>query len=198
MDDLIGLVFIIIFAVINVLAQSAKKKRQQGAAPVDSTQQAPRKPASSLESFLESLTEKFEPKAAELPDWPEGYERPNYVNEMKSFESEKSAISKKEPPEIIPFPAAMPELERMDDGLEMVLIEPASVSVKSVIKSMPAMIVDSSGMRIKSTSMLKSSASGKLSFSLKDKAVLRKAMIANIVFSPPRAYDKSFDNSIMK
>ena len=53
MEDLFGLIAIIVFAVINMLAQGAKKKRQRESKPAEPGQEAPKTQPSSLEQFFE-------------------------------------------------------------------------------------------------------------------------------------------------
>ena len=53
-------------------------------------------------------------------------------------------------------------------------------------------------MRLPPISLIRSTAAGSIDFELKDRRKLKQAIVANIIFSQPRAYDCSFDNTIAK
>ncbi|WP_372846350.1 hypothetical protein, partial [Pontiella sp.] len=54
------------------------------------------------------------------------------------------------------------------------------------------------GLRLASTPILRSSSAGRIDFPLDNKADLKKAIIANIILSAPRAYATDFENTIVK
>jgi len=214
MEELVPLLIFIVIAVVNLLKFAAEKggkkkrtpppsgaaPRERGVAPAGGSLPPKRQPTT-LEAFFEEIAEKLEPQPTELPDWPKSRERPNYMKEMEEFQhAQAEACEEEQIAEIIPMPppepipvvrktaADVPEIQSMDQ----------TVSLKSTMKSMPAMLTNSRGMRIASAPILRSSTAGRIHFPLKEMAALRKAIIANIVFSPPRAYDASFDNTIAK
>ena len=216
MEDLVPLLIFIVIAVVNLLKFAAKKggkkkrtppptgaaPRERGVAPNGGSRPPKRQPTT-LETFFEEIAEKLEPKPTELPNWPKSRERPDYMKEMVEFETTQAeAYEEEETAEIIPM--SPPEPEQISVARKAVADVPEvqsmgqTVSLKSAMKSMPAMITNSRGMRIASTPILRSSTAGRTHFPLKEMAALRKAIIANIVFSPPRAYDASFDNTITK
>lgn len=78
--------------------------------------------------------------------------------------------------------------------------ERSEISLKTAIKSIPSALSASNNMRTPSMPMFKTNSSTGRGYgiSLRKKSDLKKAMIANLIFSPPRAYDTSFDNTIVK
>jgi hypothetical protein len=76
-------------------------------------------------------------------------------------------------------------------------IEAHTASLKSTMAAMPALSSGFNSLRMPSSQM-KSGNSGSINYSLRNKTELRKAIIANIVFSTPRACDPSFDNTVSK
>lgn len=195
MEDLIGLIVIIVFAVINLLSQAGKKKRPAppGAAP-DPDRGQPRQAPASIEEFFEILNEKLAPKPTPLPDWPEGRPRPDYAREASEYEqsrwmdfgdaeNESEKIAAVAPPEQPKPPLLQPA-------------EPQPVA--DLPRSSRKTFAGSHGLRMPSSPLLRSKSAGTLSFNLSKRANLKKAIIANIVFSPPRAYDPRFETTTMK
>ncbi|MDH3981831.1 MAG: hypothetical protein OES84_02900 [Kiritimatiellaceae bacterium] len=190
MDDLIGLIFFVVVAAVNLLAQANKKKKQREALAPEG-EEHPRKEPNSIEEFFESLAEKLEPKPTELPEWPKNFERPDYMKEMEEFKTEPTA-------EIIPAPEPeqAPAIETKELPAFPMSHPPKKITAsKSAMASMPSIVSNSQGMRIASTPMLRSQTGNNLHFSLRKRSELRKAIIANIIFSPPRAYDSTFENT---
>ena len=187
MDDLIGLIAFVVIAAVNLLAQANKKKKQkqrmEGAEPQPEPKPTP------FESFFEDLADKLEPKPTPLPDWPEGYERPDYMQEMENFEQVEEVVV---PPvaETPPHPEiiAEPVMEELSQVAAFNAPAPPASSVFS----------GSNLMRLPSVPLMRSNSTGKIDFDLKGRTKLKQAIIANIIFSQPRACDCSFDNSIAK
>lgn len=189
MDDLFPFLIFIVIALINlvkfVLDKSAKgKAASSGEKPVKS---AP----STLEDFFEKLASKLEPQPTPVPDWPEGYEQPDYLGEQKAYEvMQEEERAKSEPvAEITPAPV----IEKVSAPTAKIHI----VSVKAAMSAMPSLSAGFGSLQLPSTQM-KSSNSGTINYSLRNKAELRRAMIANVVFSTPRACDPSFENTTFK
>ncbi len=195
MEDLVPFLIFIVIALINlvkfVLEKGAKGKRPS--APSDGP--APKRQPSSLEEFFENLAEKLEPKPAPAPDWPEGYERPDYMKEMEAFERASEEPDRKPVAETIPFSPELVEI-KMEPVPPVADIHAATQ--KMAMKSMPSSIASLKGSRIATAPILRSGTAGSIDFPLGDKAALKKAIIANIVFSPPRAFATDFENTIVK
>ena len=199
MEDLIGFIIVIMVAVVNLLASIAKKRQRKRQASEEG-EGVPTKKPSSIEEFFESLAEKLEPKPVEMPDWPDEIERPDYAQEQEEFETaQAAAFEEGETAEIIPMPppAPPPSMEVPAKAPAATMAEQSS-SLRMAMKSMPSGVAGIRGMRIATAPILRSGRAGSVHFELKDKADLRKAILANIVFSPPRAFDASFENTIVK
>lgn len=195
MEDLVPFLIFIVIALIN-LAKFLLEKGARGKAPpaVPKSAPLPRKPGS-LETFFESLAEKLEPQPTELPDWPEGYERPDYMKEMEAFEASVQTDEEEPLPEVIPLPVQhpAPTLPKNIAG-----VKSQRSALKSALKAMPSLVTGANSMRMKTAPILRSGSVGRIDFPLSNKADLRKAIIANVIFSPPRAYETPFDNGIVK
>ncbi len=189
MEDLIPFLIFIVIALVNVgkfiIEKGGVKKRapqQRGEAPT-----AP----SSFQDFIEDLAEKLAPKPTELPDWPEGMERPDYMHEMEEFQHE---TDDQPAPEEAFSPVAPPE---------RIFTEAATIQTLEHIPaaSAPAILSSSafSGTnRLPSIPMMRSSTARTIDFDLTDRKKLKQAILASLIFSPPRAYNATFDNSLAK
>lgn len=195
MEDLIPLLIFLVVIAANVIkffaekGKPAKPAQEPGEAP-------PKRRPSSLEKFFESLAEQVAPKPTELPDWPEGHERPDYVEEMEEFEQEQAEVAAAGPTaEIIPMPSPVPAMARRAEMPEFHPLEKPGV-VTPPPQTSKAILSGAQGMRMPCMNPFNHTATGHTDFRVKGKKALRQAMLAHIVFSPPRAFDLSFDNTI--
>ena len=179
MEDLVLLLIFAGIGLINLVKFLAEKSGKNKSAPAQPAA-PPRRRSHSLEDFFENLAEQIAPAPRKIPDWPEGFERPDYLQEMEAFEEEPpvAAVEPLPPP---PVPAEFQPLEN-------------PVTVQPARKSSRAMLSGSHGLRMPGMS----SGTGRSSFRIEGKNDLKSALLGHIVFSPPRAYDLSFDNTIAK
>lgn len=201
MDDLVPLLIFIVIALVNVVKFVLEKSGKGKKPPAVPGEQSPKRQPSSLEDFFETLAEKLEPKPTPVPDFPEGYERPDYIKEMEEFEAAQAeTFEEKQTAEIIPMSPPKPSPTYRDPEITIQEIQTATqaASQKMAMKSLPSSIASLKGLRIATTPILRSSSAGRIDFPLDNKAELRKAIIANIILSPPRAYATDFDNTIVK
>ena len=193
MEELGPFLFFIVIALVQLvkfLLEKSGKGKQPPAQQGDST---PPQKSSALEEFFEGLAEKLElqPQPTPLPDWPEDMERPDYRQEMEEYEDELEYIE--EPiAEIIP----MPEPIQLDHAAIKAVEKTAAFQAPPQVAS--SIFAGLSTMRLQAVPLMKSNASRSIDFDLKNRKKLKQAIIANIIFSQPRAYDCSFDNTIAK
>lgn len=195
MDELGPFLFLLIAGLIqlaNFLVERGKKKRaveRPGTTP-DQDERPQRK--SGLEEFFEDLAKKLDPSQQEsdLPEWPEGYEKPDYAAEQAAYEEYQEQELHKPTAEIIPMPEPVIAEHETEVEIEAVQV----TSLKSAMKAMPAMKSSFVG-GVPSMPLLKSSSAGTINYSLKNKADLRKAILAKVVLDPPRGFDASFENT---
>lgn len=200
MEDLIPFLIFIVIAVVNLVKFLAEKggRKKKTPSSSDTGTAPPKRRSSTLETFFEDLAAKLEPQPTELADWPENRERPDYMKEMEDVESARTEASEKErAAEIIPIPPPEPAWNSMADMPDIQSASQAE-TLKMAMKSMPSSITSLKGLRMASTPILRSSSAGRVDFPLDNRAALRKAIIANLIFSPPRVYEASFDNTITK
>ena len=181
MDELLGIVVVLIIVVVNVVKFLAERSKPSSG-KAEPQPPRPKRATSSLETFFEDLAKQMAPKPPEIPDWPEGHERPDYVQEMETFEpAQAGEFGEEQTAEIIPFSPPEP-VARVQEREA-----PATVQRQTTTKPM---LSGSQGMRMRSMN--------RGGFRINGGESLRQAMIAHIVFSPPRAYDLSFDQTITR
>ena len=178
MEDLVPLLIFVAIAAINLFKFIAEKGGKAKPAQETPPGTPPRRP-SSLEQFFENLAEQVAPPPREIPDWPEGYERPDYVGEMEALEAEQT-VATYEPP-------AQPEPEEFQP-----LEKPA------IVQGARRALSGSHGLRMPGNTFISTGKAGRAGFRIEGKKDLKQALIGHIIFSPPRACDLSFDNTIAK
>lgn len=194
MDDLIPFLVFIVIALINfakfLMERGAKEKT-----PPTEGEEPPKRRSSSLEDLFADLARKLDPneKPVDLPDWPEGYEKPDYAAEQAAYEEFREEQENEEPQTASAEIIATPEPVHLEPA-----VKPDTVpvpSLKSTKASMPVMRSAFSSAAMPSMPMMKSNAAGSIHFSLKNPEELRKAILAKVVLDPPRAFDESFENT---
>jgi len=196
MEDLIPFLIFLVVVAINVIKFFAKKGKPKKSAQQPG-QTPPKRPASSLEEFFENIAEQVAPKPTDLPEWPEGRERPDYLQEMDEFEqAQAEALEEEQTAEIIPMPPPIQARSAPEPEFRP-LEKPATVPAK--LQTTKSILSGAQGMRMPCMNPFNHNATpGHTDFGIKGRKRLKQAMLAHIVFSPPRAFDLSFDNTIAK
>ncbi|MEA2068742.1 MAG: hypothetical protein U9P12_06040 [Verrucomicrobiota bacterium] len=191
MEDLVPFLIFIVIALVNLVKFVLEKGAKGKTPPAQPSKAPPQRAPSTIERFFEEIAEKLEPEPTPVPDWPEGYERPDYMQEMEDFEEEHT-------PEIapIPEPEAAPQPMVHDMPTLQGVEKAAAFQAPALVAS--SAFAGSSRMRLPSVPMMRSNAAGNIDFDLKSRKNLKRAIIANLIFSQPRAYDRSFDNTLAK
>jgi hypothetical protein len=197
MEDLVPFLIFIVIALVNMVKFIMEKGLRGKQPPARPGEPPPKHQPSTLEEFFEEIAGKLEPQPTEPPEWPKGFERPDYMKEMEEFEMTRAEELEEETLKpVLNEPLSSPSSiqNAKADGIQGFHAVGQSTSLQSTLKSIPSAIIGTKGMQIKTAPILRSSI-GRIDYSLKNKADLKKAIIANIIFSPPRAYNCSFENT---
>lgn len=182
MDDLIPFLIFVGVALINLIktaiersgAKSAPRPAPRKATP--STQESP----TTLEEFFETISDQFgiEEEEAEEEDF---------------FETQEPSILK-ETTVVEPSPAPIVSLssEKTSPTEHAILHKKA---IGTAMKSMPNTLLSFDAMKLPAIPLLSAKHQDTLDFPLQDRKTFKNAMIANIIFSPPRAYDSEYKNT---
>jgi hypothetical protein len=196
MEDLIPFLIFLVVVAINVIKFFAKKGK-----PKKPAQQPGPNPAQAPRFFprgiLQILEEQVAPKPTDLPEWPEDRERPDYLQEMDEFEqAQAEALEEEQTAEIIPMP---PPIEAGTAGEPEFRPLEKPATVQAPLQTTKSVFSGAQGMRMPCMNPFNHNATpGHTDFSIKGRKHLKQAMLAHFVFSPPRAFDLSFDNTIAK
>jgi hypothetical protein len=187
MEDLIPLLIFIVIAAVNLIKFIAEKSAKSAPPKSRPDQPKPARSPSSIEEFFEEIAQRLGPAPRKMPDWPEEVERPDYVGEMEAFKAGEP-VRKPEPAPFVPALSELPPVK----AIREVPGVPKTFTLKMAPQNKA--LSGMSGLRIASPPLLRS-AGGKTRFDLKTRAQLKQALIASMIFGPPRAYDTSFDNT---
>jgi hypothetical protein len=203
MEDLVPLIFFLIIVAVNALKffieKGGKKKQAPGTSkPRQPASEPPKRTPSSIDKFFENIAEQMAPQPRVVPDSPGSRERPDYIREMAEVEFEQDdeleeELEEERAAEIIPMPAPEPITPTMRE-----IATPPS-KVRRIAQPAYAGLSGSHGLRIAGmNSFIQSGARGRNDFRINGKKNLKQAMLAHVIFNPPRAYDLSFDNTLFK
>ncbi|MEE9369436.1 MAG: hypothetical protein V3V05_11340 [Pontiella sp.] len=192
MEELGPFLFFIFIALVQLVKFLIEKTKGK-TAPVQQNEETAPPKRSALEDFFEGIAKKLElqPQPTAMPDWPDDIERPNYTQEMDQSEEELEYLEKPIA-EIIPMPEPVPL-----NGSTLKRIE-KTVAFQAPPQVASSVFAGTSNMRLPSVPLMKSNANENININLKNRKTLKQAVIAHIIFSQPRAYDCSFDNTVAK
>ncbi len=203
MDDLIPFLIFIGVALINLVktaierggAKKAPPPARRSAPPTTQTPApsptaAPKQSPSTLEEFFEEIAEQF---GADVDEDEDFFEEPQPI-----FET---------PPQPKPDFQSMrdpqPEAETQLPPIDLNALNPTKIkavtlhrkAIGSALKSTPNTLLSFDTLKLPSTPLVSSSQAGNLNFPLRERETFRNAIIANIIFSPPRALDQNQQNT---
>ena len=200
MEDLVPLLIFIVIAAVNFVKYLAEKGGKKPPAEPEN-EPADQKP-STIEEFFEEIERKFQPqpRAVGWEDWPEDIARPDYAGEMEDYEAAKTYTAAEVSAAEIDFKAAKIKEEPVRDvRIRTEIAQPRNLG-RAVTFKIPAQGAVFSGfrhMRIAMPPLLRSE-TGHTRFELNSRKQLKRSIIASLVFSQPRAYDRSFDTTLAK
>lgn len=198
MEEIFPLIIFIIVIALKGLSSIAQRKMTPPSPKKD--QAPPKKKASPLEEFLQEIAAKVEPKPRELPPWPEEIKRPDYVQEMHEYELGMPLTVhrrqwKEDPIESAP-PPPPPPMPEMQMQIREEVKTPRSLKPTSFKISVKGMYIPGMNFPNGGQAPILRSAAGKTTFEFNSRKQAKKALIAQLVLSKPRAYETSFDNTI--
>ncbi len=204
MEDLFPLLIFIVIVIINVLKAIGEKKGRRPPSEASKPEPQPPRPGgpATLEDFFDEIARKFQPQPTEVAEWPENIERPDYTREMEEYEAAQLK-KREEPSPSFTAPAPEPESAPLPNkpfaAATMDIVQPRALGKSSNFKipAQGAVFAGMSNMRISMPPLLRS-ATGHIDFRLENKNQLKQALISSMVFGSPRAYDRSFNNTMAK
>lgn len=190
MEDLAPLLFFLLIVAVNIAKYFIEKggKKSTAGRPTGATP-PPRRQPSTIDQFFENLAKQVAPQPQP---------KPSYVQDMEAFEDTEA-----DEPDTNPWEESLP-LPKPAASIFMNLEEPKFqpleklVAVPASPQSVSALFSGSHGLRMPKNTFLSTGKAGNAGFRITGKAALKNALLSQIIFSPPRAYDLSYDNTMIK
>ena len=183
MDDLIPFLIFVAVALINLI-KTAIERSGAKSAPLPTPRKAtpsPQESPTTLEEFFETISDQF--GMAEETEREEDF-----------FEPKDPNIFEEKAPSVEPVPdtiISLPSEKAPAADIALLHKKPIGYAMKSI----PNTLISLDAMKLPSVPLLSGAQKKTLNFPLRNRNVFKNAIIANIVFSPPRAYDSEYKNT---
>jgi hypothetical protein len=175
MDDLIPFLIFVGVALINLVKTAIERggaKKAPRPAPRKATP-PPQQTPTTLEEFFEDIAEQFGVVEEE--------------EEEDFFEPQTPVRVEQELPTYEPIPTPIVPLP-IKEASSTKLAVMHKKAIGTAMKSMPNTLLSFDAMKLPSIPLLSSAQKGTLDFPLQNRKTFKNAIIANIIFSPPRVF----------
>jgi hypothetical protein len=177
MDDLLPFIVFVVVALINLFKTAVERS---GRTSTPAEQEVPTPPPvnpTPFDDIFEELAQQFKP-----------------LEETEKADKEELPSMDLPDMQVAPtFPLATETPEPESVSIEMPDI--GSQTLSTAFKAMPNTLLSFDAMRLPSLSLVSKSENKRLRYELQNRADLRKAIIAQMIFSAPRAFDTTYQNS---
>ena len=183
MDEIIPFLIFVAFTIFEAIRGRKKKKSR-----LKKTESAPKEDSVNIENvkpartsdFLEGFLSSF-PFSEEIPDT----KMDNFVEEEIQ---EESVVSQLE--EVVENPY---EIKTPVNNFDLIVEHREEIS--SSFKAVPLKLLSLKNLQMSYIPIASNAEKKSIDFSLKNKKAVKQAIIANLIFNRPRAYDNNFDSS---
>ena len=175
MDDLLPFIVFVVVALINLFKTAVERS---GRTSTPAEQEVPTPPPinpTPFDDLFEELAQQFKP-----------LEETEEEEELPSVDLPDMQVAS-----AMPFSAESPEPESV--SVEMPDI--GSQTLSTAFKAMPNTLLSFDAMRLPALPLMSTAEKNKLRYELQNREDLRKAIIAQTIFSAPRAFDTTYQNS---
>ena len=180
-DDLIPFLIFVGVALINLIKTAIERGGAKSAPQPISKKNtsSSKKPINTLDDFLEEISEQFS------------------NNEKIDNQYQKEIILEDTYENDNLSSAADVNLDENEKKEEEILKNIQKETLGTAIKSIPNALLGANTIKTPAIPLLPNTKKGNLIFPLQDKKTFKNAIIANIIFSSPKAYDMNFENTNM-
>ena len=175
-DDLIPFLIFIGVALINLIKTAIERGGAKLAPPSNTKKDnsSPKRPISTFEDFIDEISEQFSND--------EKIDKQNQQEIILEDIHENENLS--------PVPTIKIE-EKEEIIIENIQKEALGVAIKSI----PNALLGAKTIKTPAIPMLPNTKKGNLIFPIQDRKTFKNAIIANVIFSSPKAYDTTFENT---
>ncbi len=177
-DDLIPFLIFIGVALINLIKTAIERGGAKLAPPSNTKKDnsSPKRPISTFEDFIDEISEQFS-------------------NDEKIDNQYKQDIISEDIHEnenLSPVPTI-----KIEEKEEIIIENIQKEALGTAIKSIPNALLGAKTIKTPAIPLLPNIQKGNLIFPIQDRKTFKNAIIANIIFSSPKAYDTTFENTNM-
>ena len=175
-DDLIPFLIFIGVALINLIKTAIERGGTKSVPPSNANKNtsSPKRPINTFEDFIDEISEQFS------------------NDEKIDNQYQQDIISEDihENENLSPVPTIKIE-EKEEIIIENIQKEALGVAIKSI----PNALLGAKTIKTPAIPMLPNTKKGNLIFPIQDRKTFKNAIIANVIFSSPKAYDTTFENT---
>ena len=177
-DDLIPFLIFIGVALINLIKTAIERGGAKLAPPSNTKKDnsSPKRPISTFEDFIDEISEQFS------------------NDEKIDNQYQQDIISEDihENENLSPVPTI-----KIEEKEEIIIENIQKEALGTAMKSIPNALLGAKTIKTPAIPLLPNTQKGNLIFPIQDRKTFKNAIIANIIFSSPKAYDTTFENTNM-
>lgn len=177
-DDLIPFLIFIGVALINLIKTAIERGGAKLAPPSNTKKDnsSPKRAINTFEDFIDEISEQFS------------------NDEKIDKQNQQEIISEDiyENENLSPVPTI-----KIEEKEEIIIENIQKEALGTAIKSIPNALLGAKTIKTPAIPLLPNTQKGNLIFPIQDRKTFKNAIIANIIFSSPKAYDTTFENTNM-
>lgn len=178
-DDLIPFLIFIGVALINLIKTAIERGGAKLAPPSNTKKDnsSPKRAINTFEDFIDEISEQFSND--------EKIDKQNQQEIISEDIHENENLS--------PVPTI--KIEEKEEKEEIIIENIQKEALGTAIKSIPNALLGAKTIKTPAIPLLPNTQKGNLIFPIQDRKTFKNAIIANIIFSSPKAYDTTFENT---
>ena len=175
-DDLIPFLIFIGVALINLIKTAIERGGAKFAPPSNTKKDnsSPKRAINTFEDFIDEISEQFSND--------EKIDKQNQQEIISEDVHENENLS--------PIPNI-----KIEEKEEIIIENIQKEALGTAIKSIPNALLGAKTIKTPAIPLLPNTQKGNLIFPIQDRKTFKNAIIANIIFSSPKAYDTTFENT---
>lgn len=179
-DDLIPFLIFIGVALINLIKTAIERGGAKLAPPSNTKKDnsSPKRAINTFEDFIDEISEQFS--------------NDEKIDKQNQQEIISEDIYENENENLSPVPTI-----KIEEKEEIIIENIQKEALGTAIKSIPNALLGAKTIKTPAIPLLPNTQKGNLIFPIQDRKTFKNAIIANVIFSSPKAYDTTFENTNM-
>ena len=177
-DDLIPFLIFIGVALINLIKTAIERGGAKLAPPSNTNKNtsSPKRAINTFEDFIDEISEQFS--------------NDEKIDKQNQQEIISEDVHENENENLSPIPNI-----KIEEKEEIIIENIQKEALGTAIKSIPNALLGAKTIKTPAIPLLPNTQKGNLIFPIQDRKTFKNAIIANIIFSSPKAYDTTFENT---